>query len=88
MERGLTMKEILDILKTAPITKLVEIDHRLPALILDEMNAPKGTRRYATGERDILYYHSYLAYGQRRTLGWSHERMVNEGEAEWCNDNE
>lgn len=78
------MKEILDILKAAPISKLADINTSLPGLVVKEMNVKrKGTRRYAIGERDIFYYHSDIAYGQRRDLGWTHERMVTEGEAEW-----
>ncbi len=84
------MKEILDILIKAPISKLAEIDPKLAGLVIKASgldNKPKGTLYRAYRERDILYYHSDLAYGQRRLLEWTHERMVNEGEAEWADYN-
>ena len=80
------MKEILDILMKAPIKQLIDIDPKLANLVAKKSGVyakPKGTLRIVRGENDILYYHSDLAYGQRRLLGWTHERMVNEGEAEW-----
>ncbi|AII27459.1 hypothetical protein B8b_08 [Pseudoalteromonas phage B8b] len=85
------MKDILDILMKAPISKLAEIDPKLAGLVIkaaDLDNKRKGTLYRADGELDILYYHSSLAYGQRRMLDWSHERMVRDGEAEWANENE
>ncbi len=84
------MKEILDILIKAPIIKLAEIDPKLAGLVIKAAgldNKRKGTLYRAYDERDILYYHSDLAYGQRRLLEWTHERMVNEGEAEWADYN-
>lgn len=84
------MKEILDILMKAPIKQLAAIDPKLAGLVVKKSGVyakPKGTKRFARGENDILYYYSDLAYGQRRLLGWTHERMVNEGEAEWVKPN-
>ncbi len=88
------MKEILDILIKAPISKLAEIDPKLAGhvikaagLLVEHKCKPDAIYYTCDGERDILYYHSDLAYGQRRDLGWTHERMVNEGEAEWPDSN-
>lgn len=78
------MKDILDILKKTPICKLADIDTKLPGLVVKALDLmPVGTKYSLQGQRDIYYFHSSLAYGQRRLLGWTHERMVNEGEARW-----
>jgi len=83
------MKEILDILIKAPISKLAEIDPKLAGHVIKAAgldNKPKGTQYSQRGE--LIFFGDAATLDLMMKKGYTYDRLVAAGYAKWGEPNE